>query len=96
MEEFNGIIAKDEDLFQLCKQLAIKQSIDMKRISETKGVSLRTIERKMQYLKENNIIQHEGARKNGNYAFTPYVSEEVKAWLKSKENDLPAFEQTQA
>lgn len=49
------------------------------------NVPLRTIERKMKYLKENHIIRHEGARKNGNYAFTPYVSDEVKAWLMNKE-----------
>lgn len=95
LEEFKEIIAKDEDLLQLCKQLAVNQSINMKKFSETKGVSLRTIERKMQYLKENNVIQHEGARKNGNYAFTPYLSEEVMAWLKTIENDLPAIDQRQ-
>jgi predicted transcriptional regulator len=82
LEEFNQIIAKDEDLLQLCKQLATNQAIDIKKISNAKGVSNRTIERKIQYLKENNIIQHEGARKNGNYAFTPFVSEEIKDWLK--------------
>lgn len=95
LEEFKEIIAKDEDLLQLCKQLAVNQSINMKKFSETKGVSLRTIERKMQYLKENNVIQHEGARKNGNYAFTPFLSEEVMAWLKTIENDLPAIDQGQ-
>jgi hypothetical protein len=86
LEEFNRIIAKDKVLLTLCQILARKESVNMKTYMEEMNVPLRTIERKMKYLKENHIIRHEGARKNGNYAFTPYVSEEVKAWLINKED----------
>lgn len=98
LEEFLAIIAGDKEKISICRMIVFLPFSNAKDIAKETQIPYRTVTRKMQYLKENNIIQHKGARKNGNYAFTPYVSKEVKTWLKTKENDLPVFEpiQTQA
>lgn len=82
LEEFLAIIAGDKDMISICSRIIFFPFSNAKDIAANTQISYRTVERKLQYLKKNNIIQHEGARKNGNYAFTPYVSEEVKNWLK--------------
>lgn len=85
LEEFLAIIAGDKDMISICSRIKNSPLSNAKDIAENTQISYRTVARKLQYLKENNIIQYEGARKNGNYAFTPYVSDEVKAWLMNKE-----------
>lgn len=85
LEEFLAIIAGDKDMISICSRIIFFPFSNAKDIAANTQISYRTVEKKLQYLKENNIIQYEGARKNGNYAFTPYVSDEVKAWLMNKE-----------
>ena len=85
LEKFMVNIAHDEDLLKLCRIIAKDPSITTKSLSEQLEVPLRTIERKIKYLKDKGILQHSGAKKKGEYVFAPSIPEEVINWLTSDE-----------
>ena len=81
LEEFMDIIAHNEDFLNLCRIIAKEPSVTTKSLSEQLQVPHRTIERKIKYLKEKGIILHYGAKKNGEYVFSPSISPSVLNWL---------------
>lgn len=85
LEEFMDNIAHDENLFNLCYIIAKEPSVTTKSLSEKLQVPLRTIERKIKYLKDKDVIQHSGAKKKGEYVFAPSISADVINWLTSDE-----------
>lgn len=87
LEEFMDNIAHDEDLLNLCRIIAKDPSVTTKSLSEQLHIPLRTIERKIKYLKDNGVLQHNGAKKNGRYAFSPSVSPTVLNWLTGEHNN---------
>lgn len=87
LEEFMDNIAHDEDLLNLCRIIAKDTSVTTKSLSEQLHIPLRTIERKIKYLKDNGVLQHNGAKKNGGYAFSPSVSPTVLNWLTGEHNN---------
>lgn len=84
LEEFMDIIAHNEDFLNLCRIIAKEPSVTTKSLSEQLQVPLRTIERKIKYLKDKGIILHNGAKKNGEYVFSPSISPSVLNWLASE------------
>lgn len=78
---FLSSIAYNEELLSICRMIAKDPSITMKNMSEQLQVSLKTIERKIKYLKDKGILQHSGAKKNGEYVFTSSISSVVTRWL---------------
>lgn len=87
LEKFMDNIAHDEDLLNLCRIIAKDPSVTTKSLSEQLHIPLRTIERKIKYLKDNGVLQHNGAKKNGGYAFSPSVSPTVLNWLTGEHNN---------
>lgn len=87
LEKFMDNIAHDEDLLNLCRIIAKDPSVTTKSLSEQLHIPLRTIERKIKYLKDNGVLQHNGAKKNGGYAFSPSVSPIVLNWLTGEHNN---------
>lgn len=87
LEKFMDNIAHDEDLLNLCRIIAKEPSVTTKSLSEQLQVPLRTIERKIKYLKDKGIILHNGAKKNGEYVFSPSVSPTVLNWLTGEHNN---------
>lgn len=87
LEEFMDNIAHDEDLLNLCRIIAKDPSVTTKSLSEQLHIPLRTIERKIKYLKDNGVLQHNGAKKNGGYAFSPSVFPIVLNWLTGEHNN---------
>ncbi len=87
LEKFMDNIAHDEDLLNLCRIIAKEPSVTTKSLSEQLHIPLRTIERKIKYLKDNGVLQHNGAKKNGGYAFSPSVSPTVLNWLTGEHNN---------
>ncbi len=87
LEKFMDNIAHDEDLLNLCRIIAKDPSVTTKILSEQLHIPLRTIERKIKYLKDNGVLQHNGAKKNGGYAFSPSVSPTVLNWLTGEHNN---------
>lgn len=87
LEKFMDNIAHDEDLLNLCRIIAKDPSVTTKSLSEQSHIPLRTIERKIKYLKDNGVLQHNGAKKNGGYAFSPSVSPTVLNWLTGEHNN---------
>lgn len=87
LEKFMDNIAHDEDLLNLCRIIAKDPSVTTKSLSEQLHIPLRTIERKIKYLKDNGVLQHNGAKKNGGYAFSPSVSPTVLNWFTGEHNN---------
>ena len=81
LEEFLAIIAGDKDMISICSRIIFFPFSNAKDIAANTQISYRTVERKLQYLKKNNIIQHEGARKTGGYSLNPNITEDAKEWL---------------
>ena len=81
LEEFMDSIAHNEDLLILCQIIAKDPSVTMKSLSDQLGVSLKTVERRIKILKDKGILQHSGAKKNGEYVFSPSISPSVLNWL---------------
>ena len=78
-------ITHDEDLLILCRIIAKDPSVTMKSLSDQLKVSLKTVERKLKILKDKGILQHCGAKKNGEYVFSPSISDSVINWLTTDE-----------
>ena len=78
-------IAHNEDLLILCQIIAKDPSVTMKSLSDQLGVSLKTVERRIKILKDKGILQHSGAKKNGEYVFAPSISVDVLNCLTSDE-----------
>ena len=78
-------IAHNEDLLILCQIIAKDPSVTMKNLSDQLGVSLKTVERRIKILKDKGILQHSGAKKNGEYVFAPSISVDVLNCLTSDE-----------
>ena len=74
-------IAHNEDLLILCQIIAKDPSVTMKSLSDQLGVSLKTVERRIKILKDKGILQHSGAKKNGEYVFAPSITESIINWL---------------
>ncbi|MBP5663990.1 MAG: LytTR family transcriptional regulator DNA-binding domain-containing protein [Bacteroidales bacterium] len=85
LEEFMDNIAHNEDLLILCQIIAKDPSVTMKSLSDQLGVSLKTVERRIKILKDKGILQHSGAKKNGEYVFAPSISVDVLNCLTSDE-----------
>lgn len=85
LEEFMDSIAHNEDLLILCQIIAKDPSVTMKSLSDQLGVSLKTVERRIKILKDKGILQHSGAKKNGEYVFAPSISVDVLNCLTSDE-----------
>lgn len=85
LEEFMDSIAHNEDLLILCQIIAKDPSVTMKSLSDQLGVSLKTVERRIKILKDKSILQHSGAKKNGEYVFAPSISVDVLNCLTSDE-----------
>lgn len=85
LEEFMDSIAHNEDLLILCQIIAKDPSMTMKSLSDQLGVSLKTVERRIKILKDKGILQHNGAKKNGEYVFAPSISVDVLNCLTSDE-----------
>ena len=81
LEEFMDSIAHNEDLLNICRIIAKDPSVTMKSLSDQLGVSLKTIERRIKILKDKDVLQHSGAKKNGGYVFSPSSSPSVLSWL---------------
>ena len=81
LEEFMDNIAYNEDLLILCQIIAKDPSVTMKSLSDQLGVSLKTVERRIKILKDKGILQHSGAKKNGEYVFAPSITESIINWL---------------
>ena len=79
--EFLTNIENNEELLTLCRIIAKEPSVTMKSLSDQLGVSLKTVERRIKFLKEKGILQHCGAKKNGEYVFSPSISDSVINWL---------------
>ena len=77
LEEFMDSIAHNEDLLILCQIIAKDPSVTMKSLSDQLGVSLKTVERRIKILKDKGVLQHSGAKKNGEYVFAPSISVDV-------------------
>ena len=84
LEEFLSIIDKSDELKDICRMIAKEPGITRKAMSVQLQVSLKTIDRKISFLKGKGIIQHSGAKKNGEYVISPQVTEEVKNWLQAR------------
>lgn len=85
LEEFMDKIAHNEDLLILCQIIAKDPSVTMKSLSDQLGISLKTVERRIKILKDKGILQHSGAKKNGEYVFAPSISVDVLNCLTSDE-----------
>ena len=81
LEEFLSLIDHNKDLENLCRMIAKEPAITMKSMSNLLQVSLKTIERRIKILKEKGILQHNGAKKNGEYVFAPSISDSIINWL---------------
>ena len=81
LEEFMDKIAHNEDLLILCQIIAKDPSVTMKSLSDQLGVSLKTVERRIKILKDKGVLQHSGAKKNGEYVFAPSITESIINWL---------------
>lgn len=81
LEEFMDNIAYNEDLLILCQIIAKDPSVTMKSLSDQLGVSLKTVERRIKILKDKGVLQHSGAKKNGEYVFAPSITESIINWL---------------
>ncbi len=81
LEEFMDNIAHNEDLLILCQIIAKDPSVTMKSLSDQLGISLKTVERRIKILKDKGILQHSGAKKNGEYVFASSIPGSVINWL---------------
>ena len=85
LEDFLNNIEHNEELLALCRMIAKNPSITMKSLSDQLGVSLKTIERRIKNLKDKGILQHSGAKKNGEYVFASSIPGSVINWLTTDE-----------
>ena len=85
LEEFMDNIAHNEDLLILCQIIAKDPSVTMKSLSDQLGISLKTVERRIKILKDKGILQHSGAKKNGEYVFASSIPGSVINWLTTDE-----------
>lgn len=85
LEKFLDNIEHNEELLILCRMIAKNPSVTMKSLSDQLGVSLKTIERRIKILKDKGILQHSGAKKNGEYVFASSIPESVINWLTTVE-----------
>lgn len=81
LEEFFNLMSHNDDLKTICIMIANDPSVTIKTLSETLHVSTKTIERKIKILKDKGILQHNGAKKNGEYVFSPIISAADIKWL---------------
>lgn len=81
LEEFLANIENNEELLSLCRIIAKEPSVTMKSLSDQLKVSLKTVERRLKILKNKGILLHCGAKKNGEYVFSPSISDSVINWL---------------
>ncbi len=81
LEDFLNNIEHNEELLALCRMIAKNPSVTMKSLSDQLGVSLKTIERRIKNLKDKGILQHSGAKKNGEYVFAPTIPQSIINWL---------------
>ncbi len=79
--EFLANIENNEELLTLCRIIAKEPSVTMKSLSDQLKVSLKTVERRLKILKNKGILLHCGAKKNGEYVFSPSISDSVINWL---------------
>lgn len=85
LEDFLNNVEHNEELLILCRMIAKNPSITMKSLSDQLGVSLKTIERRIKILKDKGILQHSGAKKNGEYVFASSIPGSVINWLTTDE-----------
>lgn len=81
LEEFHDIITNDKEMICICRFIGKNSCPNAKMISDALNVPYRTLARKLKYLKNMNIIQYQGAKKNGGYVISPQVSEELRMFL---------------
>lgn len=81
LEEFHDIITYDKEMICICRFIGKNSCPNAKMISDALNVPYRTLARKLKYLKNMNIIQYQGAKKNGGYVISPQVSEELREFL---------------
>lgn len=85
LEDFLNNVEHNEELLILCRMIAKNPSVTMKSLSDQLGVSLKTIERRIKILKDKGILQHSGAKKNGEYVFASSIPGSVINWLTTDE-----------
>ena len=85
LEDFLNNREHNEELLALCRMIAKNPSVTMKSLSDQLGVSLKTIERRIKNLKDKGILQHSGAKKNGEYVFASSIPGSVINWLTTDE-----------
>ena len=81
LEDFMPIISQSKELETICRMIAKDPSVTIKKLADKLQVSSKTIERKIKLLKEQGILQHNGAKKNGEYVFSPAISNNIIKWL---------------